>query len=268
VSALTLRLRQPPPLPVDAAPLQPARLAGLEEREIAALPLRMGNRELPLGELFDITRGDPSTLVIEGDARRLHCIGGGMAEGRILVEGDAGHRLAEEMAGGSIEVRGSVGDLCAAAMKGGLVRVQGDAGHRAANALPGERQGMKGGALIVGGRLGERPCDRMRRGLVLAEGGTGYGPASRIIGGTVVLLGPCGDDPAFAMRRGTLLLAQEPERLLATFEDNGAHDLPWLALLRRYLESLGWKGRLPGPRLRRLTGCASAGGVGEILLAA
>jgi formylmethanofuran dehydrogenase subunit C len=261
-------LREPQGLPVEASALQPERLTGLGEREMAALPLQVGNRQVPVGELFDIVMGDPSTLVIEGDGRRLQRLGAGMTGGRILVEGDAGYRLGEAMAGGEIAVEGSVGDLCAAAMQGGVIRVRGDAGDRAANALPGERQGMKGGALIVDGRIGERACDRMRRGLVLAGGGAGYGLASRIIGGTVVVLGPCAEEPGFAMRRGTVLLAREPERLLATFEDNGAHELPWLALLARYVASLGWAGSIPGPRVRRFTGCASTGGLGEILVAA
>ena len=144
----------------------------------------------------------------------------------------------------------------------------GDVGDLAGAALAGGRFGMKGGALLVGGRLGDRAGDRMRRGLIAAAQGAGMFLGSRMIAGTIVVGGTCGPDPGYAMRRGTLLLAAEPSALLATFADAGRHDLPWLRLLGRYLESVGHIGLLHGTRARRLTGCLSAGGKGEILIAA
>ncbi len=54
MTALTLVMRGPPPRPLDLSPLLPERLSGRSEREIARLPLRHGNRTIPLGELFGI----------------------------------------------------------------------------------------------------------------------------------------------------------------------------------------------------------------------
>jgi hypothetical protein len=54
----------------------------------------------------------------------------------------------------------------------------------------------------------------------------------------------------------------------ATFADTGRHDLTWLTLLDRHLATLGWQGVRPGLRVRRLTGDVTAGGKGEMLIAA
>lgn len=268
MSALTLTLREPIRLPVDASPLTPERLAAYPERELAAVPLQVGNRKVPLGELFTIATGEPETLVLRGTGAAWRRLGQGMSQGRLVVEGDAGDRLGESMKGGTIEVAGSAGAFAGTLMHAGTIRVAGDAGAFAGAALAGGRFGMTGGALIVGGSLGERAGDRMQRGVIVAGGEVGAFAGARMIGGTIVALGACGPDPGYVMRRGTLLLARDPVSLLSTFLDNGTHDLPWLTLLGRHLAGLGVAAALPGPRVRRLTGCASAGGAGEILIAA
>jgi hypothetical protein len=68
------------------------------------------------------------------------------------------------------------------------------------------------------------------------------------------------------MRRGTMLLTEPPEGGLPLFADAGEHDLPWLALLERHLQALGWEGSWPGTRVRRMAGDVTVGGKGEILL--
>ena len=70
------------------------------------------------------------------------------------------------------------------------------------------------------------------------------------------------------MRRGALLLGRAPANLLATFVDNGTHELAWLRLLARDLAAQEPAFELPGLRVQRWTGCASVAGTGELLLAA
>jgi formylmethanofuran dehydrogenase subunit C len=266
---LVLTLREPPAQTVDASPLLPERFAGLGERPIAALQLQTGNRLVPLGELFGIEMGDAETVVLRGATGRLDRVGQGMTRGAIRIEGDAGAWLGHAMRGGEILVTGSADLLAGSAMSGGVLRIEGNAGDFLGGALAGERAGMTGGAVLVGGRAGDRAGDAMRRGLVLVQGHAGDFAASRMIAGTLIVLGRCGADPGFGMKRGTLLLSGEPERRLATFDDNGRHDLPWLRLLASHCARLGWSGRLPGAdggRLRRLTGDLSNSGKGEILI--
>jgi len=263
---LTLTLREAPRQPLDLGPLLPERLAGLDKRALAAVPLRLGNRILPLGELFGVRHGAADRFVIRGSTALCDRIGERMSRGTVVVEGDAGAELGLAMTGGTIEVRGSAGDLAAAEARGGLVRIAGDAGARLGGALPGAG-GMAGGAVLVRGRCGELAGERMRKGLVLVEGDAGAHAGAGLRGGTVLVLGRCGPDPAPLMRRGTVFLAQTPERMLPTFADDGRHELLWLMLLERHLASLGGAAALPGRRVRRFAGDLADLGKGELLIA-
>jgi formylmethanofuran dehydrogenase subunit C len=255
-------------MPVDASHLLPATLAGKGAAELEKLRLRVGNREEPLGELAEVAAGDIDTLVIEGASAGLDRLGRHLRAGRIEIHGDVGAYLGQGMSGGRIELSGSAGVYAAAGMRGGTIRVAADAGDFLGAALPGDPSGMAEGVVLVGGDAGDRVGDRMRRGLIAVAGRLGDFPASRMIGGTVLGLHGCGADPGFAMRRGTLILGREPPNLLGTFADNGAHELPWLGLLARQLAAMEPPMALPTTRVARWTGCASAGGKGEILVAA
>lgn len=265
MSGWSLRFREPPSVLLDASPLLPERLIGMTEREIASLAVTYGGRQVPLGELAEIRAGPADTLVIEGSNRKVRAIGRGATRGHLVVEGDAGDLAGEGLTGGRIEVRGSAGDRLAAGMQAGLVEVRGDAGDFACAAAPGG-EGAKGGVVLVAGRVGARAGDRMRRGVLLCQGGIGDFAGAFMLGGTIVALGPAGGEAGFAMRRGSLLLLGGGAAPGPTFRDDGVHEFLWLALLERHLaEAAGLHLALPR-RLRRLAGCASVGGKGELLL--
>ncbi|MDX6751935.1 formylmethanofuran dehydrogenase subunit C [Geminicoccaceae bacterium 1502E] len=272
MGGLTLTMRATLRLPVDMAPVLPGLLTGLGTHEIARLELQCGNRRIKLGELFEVTAGDPQRLVIRDTCPALERIGAGMESGAIAVEGDAGALLGHGMKGGSIAVAGAAGPFAGSEMSGGVIRVEGDAAGFVGAAQAGGRFGMTGGAILVGGDLGDRAGDRMRRGLILGDS-AGLHTGSRMIGGTILVRGPCGALPGIAMKRGTLILGGgggggEGDAAPATFADNGVHELGWLALLERHLAELGLRGMLSSRRVRRLTGDLAAGGKGEILVAA
>jgi formylmethanofuran dehydrogenase subunit C len=268
MTAVRLRFTAPTSLPVDAHALVPAALAGLSEPELAAIPLQVGNRRIPLGEFAQITPGTTDHLVLEGAFAGLDRLGYGMAGGRLEVYGDVGAYLGQGMSGGRIELFGSAGVYAASQMRGGTIQVTATAGDFLAAALPGDAAGMEEGTVLVGGDAGDRVGDRMRRGLIAVQGRLGDFAASRMIGGTIVAAHGCGADPGYAMRRGALVLGRAPGNLLATFEDNGAHALSWLRLLAPLLAAQEPAFELPGARFRRWTGCASVAGKGELLVAA
>ena len=128
---------------------------------------------------------------------------------------------------------------------------------------------MAGGAILVTGSVGDRAGDRMRRGTDRRRRAR---PALRSprasSAGRVVLGGACGSWPGYGMHRGTLLLAQAPRSRPPPSPTTARHDLPWLTLLDRHLADLGWQGPRAARRVRRLTGDVTAGGKGEILIAA
>lgn len=267
MSALVLRLRAALPAPLDAAPLQPARFAGLAPAEIARTPLRLGNREVPLGELFDVT-GDPASgeLVIEGGDAKLDRLAAGLAAGTIRVLGDVGDELAREAGGGRIEVEGSAGAFACTGMREGTVVVRGDVGPHAASRRTGLRWGMQGGVLWVEGRLGDFAGERMRRGIVVA-GSAGARIGTFLSAGTILVRGAAGPEPGFGLRRGSLILLHPPAELPPTFVDCGVHRFLFTELLVRELEARALPSVDLRRRFRRHLGCTASGGRGEILIA-
>ena len=66
---LTLTLREPPAVPLEAEGLTPDRLAGLPREEIEALTVWHGNQQAPLADFFTVSGNDGEELRVEGDLR-------------------------------------------------------------------------------------------------------------------------------------------------------------------------------------------------------
>jgi formylmethanofuran dehydrogenase subunit C len=268
MTVLTLRLREAPPVSVDASILSPPRLAGLTRTKIEALELELGNRSVRVGDLFEVGGDDWDNVVIENATERLTHLGAGMQSGTLVVNGNAGAYLGFGMSAGRISVSGNGGIFAGCEMEGGTIEIGGDAGDWLGSALAGDKQGMQGGLIHVGGNAGDRAADRMRRGVVLIEGRAGAYLGSRMLAGTVIVKGDIGQQPGFALKHGTLLLLSGAPELPATYNDCGRHELLFLALLERDLRTRGGlQAFLPLPRtVRRYCGDLANGGKGEILL--
>lgn len=269
MSGLTFRLKAAPAWRLDMSPLTPDRLAGVDSRDISRISLLSGGRLMTVGELFEITLGDPTDIRILDSNEKLDFIGKNMRGGGLTVEGDAGAYCGLNLCGGELIVRGNVGDYAAAGMSGGRFEATGDAGSHFGGALPGEMRGMNGGTAIVHGKTGQRLGDRMRRGTIIVEGDVGAYAASRMIAGTIIALGSAaGSYPGFGMKRGTLILRGEAERELPTFGDCGRHELLFLNLLLLQLRNISSQldQFAAQPKIvHRRVGDQAAGGKGEIL---
>jgi formylmethanofuran dehydrogenase subunit C len=269
MSGLVLRLKQPPRQRIDMSPLSPPRLTGLDQRQIAAIELLVGNHKVAAGDLFAIEFGDPRSLCIAESCGKLDFIGRDLGEGQIEVAGDAGAYLGFAMTGGRITVNGNVWIYGGAGMSGGRIEISGDAGDHLGGALPGERFGQRGGVIMVRGQAGHRLGDRMRRGLIMVEGDIGDYAASRMIAGTIIGLGDnIGANPGFAMKRGTLLARGRPATLLPGFADCGRPDPGFTGLLESALRNdfPSIEARLPMTgAIRRFAGDLANHGKGELL---
>jgi len=271
MSPLVLTLKDRPAQRIDLAPLTAVPLAGRTVGEVAAIELWSGNRTIRLGNAFDLSGQPGPELEIRNSCDQLDRIGAGMANGRLVVTGDAGAYLGAGLTGGVIDLRGNAGAWVGTGMTAGLIQVSGNVGDFLAAAIPGDHQGMKGGAIVIAGNAGDRAGDRMRRGSVLIEGNAGDYCGSRMVAGTLGVWGEVGRSPGLAMRRGTLLLRQAPAAILPTFNDCGEYPLNVLTLLARSWRKLPGKfARLPdsGFRVRRYLGDLANGGRGEILVQA
>lgn len=268
-NALTFSLLSGVRQRVDVSPLTPDRLEGLSHDAICGLVLHVGNRELPVSDLFKVSGSNHESIRFENPSGLLDCVGKSMRRGLIEVDGDAASYIGLGMRGGRIVVRGSVDAYAAAELKEGTLIIAGDAGDFLAAALPGNKKGMSGGLVRVRGRVGDRAGDHMRRGIVFIEGDAGQYLGSRMTAGSIIVLGNVGLGIGFGMNRGTLLLRQKPEQISSTFSDCGAHALGFLTVFFNQPEIYGAAedSLLQSfRRVRRFCGDLAALGRGEILI--
>jgi formylmethanofuran dehydrogenase subunit C len=263
-----LTLKSAPKTRLSLAGLTPDKLAGLSLGEIEALPISVGNRHDALGDWFAVSAGEPGRIEIEGTTERFDRIGCGLAQGEIIVEGEAGAYLGQGMTGGTITVRGPAGYGAGVAMTGGKIEISGNAGDFAGGALSGERIGMAGGLIVIHGSAGDRLGDRMSRGLIVVAGSAGESAASRLNAGSIVVGGSVGPNPGIAMHKGSLVALGGIAGLPATFGDSGVQDLVVFRLWARHLDAIGLGaiGKRIG-LLRRWVGDLAVSGLGEILVA-
>jgi formylmethanofuran dehydrogenase subunit C len=265
--AVTLTLRTAPDAPLDVSEIVPDRFAALSTAQIAALPVWIGAREATVGDFFAVDGGNAPRVRVVGSHARLDGLGGGMAGGELIVEGDAGRELAAGMTGGAVEVRGSVGDGAGAAMAGGTLRVAGDAGDRLGAATAGASKGMTGGEIVVGGSAGRETAARARRGLVVVCGDVGERGARSMIAGSLIVLGRAGAGAGEGSKRGSVVAVGGVE-VPATYAYACTYRPPHLRLTFTYLRrryGIAVDERAVTGLYRRYCGDAGDVGKGEIL---
>jgi formylmethanofuran dehydrogenase subunit C len=167
--------------------ITPDRLLTLSNAEIAKLPVWMGRRSVPLGDIAAIQGELSAHLRFEGDLARAEGVGAGMASG-------------------VLDVTGSVGDGAGVAMRGGSLRIGGSAGMRLGAALPGASRGMLGGEIVVTGSVGAEAGAYARRGLIVVRGDVGDSAARGLIAGTLVVFGRVGADAGTGNKRGSIVV--------------------------------------------------------------
>lgn len=267
MGAVTLRLRAPPAVPVEAPCVRPDHFAGLAEAEIARLPVWHGNERRALGDVFDVRGGRTGDVRVEGDPARVKYLGAGMAGGRLVVEGDAGMHAGAGMTGGALRIEGDAGEWAGAEMRGGVLEVRGRAGAHAGGAYAGSRWGMAGGVLVVHGDAGAFLGLRMRRGTIAVAGGAGECAGAEMIAGSILVFGDVARRPGAGLKRGSLVVHGTVEPL-PTYRYACTYRPPHLAL---YLRELRERHGLPiderflGGAYRRYNGDFAELARGEIL---
>ncbi len=257
-------------LSVQMEELLPQTIIGMSPDEVFRLPLWVGNRRVPVGELFEVTSTDEECLTIEGDLRHLNGIGRKMATGSLVVRGNAGAHLGSGMSGGMIEVFGNVAEYAGSEMRGGFLKIAGSAGFGLGAAYDGSRIGMREGVILVQGATGDDAGFKMRRGLIAVVGDVGSGFGRSMIAGSLFTFGKVGHFAGLGMKRGTigLLGSGEPD-LFPCFESTGCYRFPFLSIYLRRLATWGLpvSAEMFDTKFARYNGDLSEGGRGEILIA-
>jgi formylmethanofuran dehydrogenase subunit C len=264
---ITLRLKEPPSVPLEAEVLSPDVMATLSHEAIRALPVYHGKRQRRLDDFFSVEGAASEELAIHGDAARVKWIGRGMTRGRITVTGNAGMHLGAYMAGGTIEVSGNASDWVGGEMSGGLIRVAGNVGGQIGAAYRGSQSGMRDGTIVVGGTAGLEVGMRMKRGTIAIRGLVRDFAGLQMKGGTIVLGTGAELRTGAWMMRGTIV-SLRPVPLLPTFSYAATYMPPFLRVYAGHLAALGFV--VPCDEregaYRRYTGDTSVPGKGELLV--
>ena len=206
-------------VPVQAASISPDVFKGKDTAEIANLPVTEGNRNLKLGDLFEIQEDHLETpyITINGDAGKVKRIGSAMKTGEILINGDVGMHTGEKMAGGKITVNGNIGGWSGNDMKGGLIEVHGDAGDYLASPYRGTSTGMKGGVIIVDGKVGSDSGCYLHGGVLKIKGGAGRYLGYHMSDGVILVDKEVDIRPGACMTGGKIVITGTVEEVMPTF---------------------------------------------------
>ncbi len=266
--SVTLTLKEPSSIPVEADSICPDQFVDRNSKEIAALPVYFGRRRLCLGDLFSIQGEKSDQIIVEGDLSHVKKIGYGMTRGRIVVQGNVGLHTGAFMGGGEIVVEGNVSDKAGIHMEGGRLHIKGNAGHQLGAAYSGEKRGVNRGVILVDGNAGAEIGASMRRGLIVVMGDGGEFAGARMIAGSVFVFGHLGKRAGAGMKRGSIVAFGTCAPLLPTFRFESVY-CP--VFIRVFLERLRqWGVAIPpdaGDGLfRRYSGDINTVGKGEILI--
>lgn len=264
---ITLTLKEPPVVPLEAEVLSPDVTAFLANDAIRALPVYLGKRQCRVEDFFTVEGEASDEIEIRGDARQVKWIGRGMSRGTIRIVGNAGMHLGAYMTGGSIEVSGHVSDWLGGEMTDGFIRVGGNAGGQVGAAYRGSRGGMRNGTIIIGGTAGLEVGMRMKRGTIVVGGLVRDFAGLEMKGGTIVLLSGAELRAGAWMNRGTIV-SLAPIPLLPSFLYAATYNPTFLRVYAKHLATLGI--HLPCDikegGYQRYTGDTSVPGRGEILV--
>lgn len=196
MSELYFELTAIPDRCVDASPLTPCRLAGMNADAVRRVPLTFEDSKVTtVGELFRVEGAASDAVFLNGNLAKFDRVGAGMSWGGITVDQSVGDYAGRDMTGGTLEIRGDSADGTGIDMSGGTIVVRGSVGRRSGGASPGAKRGMTGGEIVVFGDAGSETGASLRRGLIAVAGRVGPDAARAAIAGTV-LAGSGFDPPA------------------------------------------------------------------------
>jgi len=264
---ITLTLKEPPPVPLEAEMLSPDVMVSLTNDAIRALPVYLGKRQRRVDDFFDVDGEASDQLEIRGDATKVKWIGRAMTRGQITISGNAGMHTGAYMKGGRIEVSGHVSDWLGGEMSGGLIRVRGNAGGQIGAAYRGSLSGMTDGTIIVDGAAGLEVGMRMKRGMIAIGGPVRDFAGLQMKGGTLIIQRGAELRTGAWMNRGTII-SLTPIPLLPTFSYASTYNPTFLRLFAKHLNTLGFTipyDEADGAYLR-YTGDAAVPGRGELLI--
>jgi formylmethanofuran dehydrogenase subunit C len=206
-------------VPLQAACINPDVFEGKSVKEVAALPITEGNRNITLGDAFEVTEDKTETpnITITGDVSKVKRIGQGMKKGEIVINGNVGMHTGERMAGGKITVNGNADGWTGSEMKGGIIEIHGNSGDYTASPYRGQSTGMKGGLILVDGNVGTDVACYLHGGIIKIKGSAGRFLGYHMSDGAIYVEKQCEVRPGACMTGGKIIINGVVEEVLPSF---------------------------------------------------
>jgi formylmethanofuran dehydrogenase subunit C len=230
METVTITMKNPPALYLEADNVSPDAFAGKTAAQIAELHVHEGNTTSPLGKYFDVSGSAGATaadtkIVVKGDVKKVKYLGFKMSAGELVVEGSTDLYAGAWMTGGKMLVRGSAEAFAATAMKGGELTIEGNAGNYLGAAYRGDWRGMSGGKILVKGNAGSDIGMYMTGGEIVVNGNVDVHVMTHAEGGKIIVKGNAKSKIGGQMVEGDIYVFGTIETMMPGFKPNGEIEL-------------------------------------------
>ncbi|MEI7856476.1 MAG: formylmethanofuran dehydrogenase subunit C [Methanomicrobiales archaeon] len=230
METVTITMKNPPALYLEADNVTPDGFAGKTASQIAELSVYEGNTTSTLGKYFEVSGNAGATaadtkVVVKGDVKKVKYLGFKMSAGEMVIEGSTDLYVGAWMTGGKLLAKGNVEAFAATAMKGGELIIEGNAGNYLGAAYRGDWRGMSGGKILVKGNAGSDVGMYMTGGEIVINGNVDVHLMTHAEGGKTIVKGNTQSKLGGQMVDGTIIIFGNIETMMPGFKPNGEVEL-------------------------------------------
>ena len=226
METVTITMKNPPALYLEADNVSPDTFAGKTAAQIGDLSVHEGNTTSTLGKYFEISGNAGASaadtkIVVKGDVKKVKYLGFKMSAGEVAVEGSTDQYAGAWMTGGKMQVKGNVDAFAGIAMKGGELSIEGNAGNYLGAAYRGDWRGMSGGRILVKGDAGSDIGMYMTGGEMIINGNVDVHVCTHAEGGKVIIKGNAKTKVGGQMVDGTIFVFGTIDVMMPGFKPAG-----------------------------------------------
>jgi formylmethanofuran dehydrogenase subunit C len=230
METVTITMKNPPALYLEADNVTPDVFAGKTAAQITELHVHEGNTTSPLGKYFEVSGNAGATaadtkIIVKGDVKKVKYLGMKISAGEMVIEGSTDQYVGAWMTGGRILAKGNVEAFAATAMRGGELIVEGNAGNYLGAAYRGDWRGMSGGKILIKGNAGSDIGMYMTGGEIVVNGNVDVHVMTHAEGGKTIVKGNTQSKLGGQMVDGTIIIFGSIETMMPGFKPNGEVEL-------------------------------------------
>jgi formylmethanofuran dehydrogenase subunit C len=223
METVTITMKNPPALYLEADNISPDAFAGKTAAQIAELSVHEGNTTSTLNKYFEISGNAGATaadtkIVVKGDVKKVKYLGFKMSAGELVIEGSTDLYVGAWMKGGRILAKGDVAAFAGLAMKGGEITIEGNAGNYLGAAYRGDWRGMSGGKILVKGNAGSDLGMYMTGGQIVINGNVDVHAMTHAEGGKLLVKGNANSKVGGQMVKGEVIIFGSIDTMMPGFK--------------------------------------------------